>query len=434
MQSAEELHEALISLQCENLRLRTETEHATLLLRSLESLLLANREEEPFRAVFRLLREVFSYEQVMVLVEEGRERLACIVAEPAALIGRCWPVGPFLEKVLSGKVTATFSNHNLPQWCDAPADAPPLRRSTLYIPINVPERRGMLVLLRADGDPGFDRSQVTLARKFSLLASHALAARSARQRIDSSETRALAAEEASRLKNMLIANMSHEFRTPLNAIIGFSEVMLSPQMPSVGPERRREYLEAVHASGQHLLSLVNNILLFAKIEAGRHVVETQPLAVAEQVQAVLQVLQVEADKRGVALLADPCPAWAQAAADEQSLRQILFNLIGNALKFSPRGKSVRIGFACDPEGGGHRLSVRDEGCGIPPATLEQLGNPFVQAEDAFSRRHQGTGLGLAISFRLAAAMGGAISIESTVGVGTVVTLRLRGGTATSCAA
>jgi diguanylate cyclase (GGDEF)-like protein/PAS domain S-box-containing protein len=184
MNSSEELREKLVSLQQDHERLRTETSHANLLLQALETLLSIEAGGDPFAGVFQSLHDVFDYEQAMVLAEgpgpEGPgDRLECIAAVPDTLIGLSFRHGPFLKRVTAGRVTVTFSNHELDEWRDLPTDLISPHQPALYLPIRVRDRRGVLVLLRAVASNGFDRSQVRLARKFALLASSALAARHA---------------------------------------------------------------------------------------------------------------------------------------------------------------------------------------------------------------------------------------------------------------
>ena len=427
MNSTEELREALARLQHENERLRIETAHAQRLLAGLEHLLRVTIDEDPFLGVFESLRTVFTFEQAMVLAEaEGvRDRLDCIVAEPRSLVGLSWPVHGFFRKVMSGRVAATFSSAELEEWRAAPPGAPSPEQPALYLPIRIRERSGVMVLLRRPDSPGFDRDHVALARRFSLLASHALASYDARATIRAHRARALAAEEASNAKSLFIANMSHELRTPLNAIIGFSEVMGNEMLGPLGNQRYREYLDDIQDSGRHLLGVINNLLLFAKMEAGQHRTEIESLDLGEELTTVLRMLQMEAKRREVRLIAGEIDPDTLVRADAQSLRQILINVIGNAIKFSPVGGRVEIARAPAPEAGRLRISVADRGCGIPHDTLRQLGNPFVQAEGAFARRHQGTGLGLAICFGLAQAMGASLTIESEEHAGTTVILDLR---------
>jgi c-di-GMP phosphodiesterase Gmr len=181
MDSSEKLLEALVSLKRDNARLRVEGTHATLLLRALDALLTVESDADPFSGVFDALRDVFAFSQAMVLAERGDGEVECIVALPPALIGFSFRTGDFMRRVMAGRVSVTFSNDDLPEWRDLPDGLIASAQPALYLPIRVRDRRGALVLLRAAGDAGFDRSHVALAKKFAVLASHALAARHASQ-------------------------------------------------------------------------------------------------------------------------------------------------------------------------------------------------------------------------------------------------------------
>ena len=418
MASFEELHETLLALQRENERLRRDAEHANFLLNSLGALLRVDIDDNPFVSVFSAMSNVIPHNGAMVLVETGNGDLECMIADPPSLVGARLSSGAFFRKILGGRVASTFSNEDVAEWAGVPEGLLPHRQKALYIPMGIRDGRGILVLLRGAEEPAFNRTHAALAREFSLLASHAMAALQARQTIEETRIRADAAEEANRSKNLFIANMSHELRTPLNAIIGFSEMMLSEALGPLGVPRYRDYMRDVRSSGHHLLAVVNNLLLFAKIEAGQHRFVLEPLDIAEEIQYVRRLLQFDAEDRKIAVAFERPDTPCQVLADQQSLRQILLNIVGNAIKFSPAGSSVAISVRRDALPQPVTITVTDTGCGIPKKTLDELGNPFVQAEGAYSRRHQGTGLGLAICFGLAEAMGSRIRIESEEGRGT----------------
>ena len=236
---------------------------------------------------------------------------------------------------------------------------------------------------------------------------------------------ALAAEGMSHSKSLFIANMTHELRTPLNAIIGFSELMSREAFGPITVPKYKEYAIDIAASGNHLLGIVNNILLFSKMEARRQDLEVGSLDLEHAVADVVRVMQVEADRRNIRLTSDRFSAPVSVEADPQALRQILFNVIGNAIKFSRSGSQVEIKPAGAMPSGAYELQIVDHGCGIPAKTQSQLGSAFVQADNSFTRKHQGTGLGLAISIGLAESMGGSIKIQSAENVGTTVSICLR---------
>jgi PAS domain S-box-containing protein len=227
------------------------------------------------------------------------------------------------------------------------------------------------------------------------------------------------ADAANRAKSDFLANMSHEIRTPMNAILGFTELLRRKgRTPSV--EEQRRHLDTIHSSGKHLLELINDILDLSKVESGRLELEEVRFPAHGVVHEVMHVLNVKALEKGIALrmnLPDPLPATIQA--DPSRLRQIITNIVGNAIKFTQQGEvviSVRLGQA----GNGEprlRIDVQDTGVGIPHDKLEAVFEPFTQAESSTTRRFGGTGLGLTISRRFARAMGGDITVSSELGKG-----------------
>jgi c-di-GMP phosphodiesterase Gmr len=186
IESTEDLREALFALRREHGALSKNSSQAQLLLDALDSLLGLELNDDPFARVFASLRKVFTFSQAMMLAEPagpapcGDLPLECIVADSDVLVGSTWPVGPLFRKVMDGRVVATFSNDGVEEWREALRIGLLANQSALYVPVRVRERRGILVLLRALDDEGFDRNHVALARRFSVLASHALAARFAR--------------------------------------------------------------------------------------------------------------------------------------------------------------------------------------------------------------------------------------------------------------
>jgi signal transduction histidine kinase len=424
IETTESLREKLLALQRENDRLRDETTHANLLVRSLESLLRIEVDDDPFSSVFQSLHHLFNFDQALVLTEASPDQLECIVAEPAALVGLQVDSSPFLRKVMGGRVSTTFESAELASRGGEGNDCLLASHPALYLPVQVRTERAFLVLLASSAGQGFDRRDVTLARKFSLLVSHALATRHASERIRATEARAIAAEETNNMKTLFVANMSHELRTPLNAIIGFSELIAAEKLGPIGNEKYRDYAGDVRDSGKHLLNLVNNLLLFSRIEAGHHRVDVVPLRLAQEVAQAVRLLQLEADAASIHLTLRAIDENLAVMADPQGLRQIMLNVIGNAIKFSPAGSEIVISVIAGSDPRYCRLEVIDQGCGISAEVLDQLGTPFIQSEGVLSRQYQGTGLGLAISLGLARAISATLEIESDGRSGTKVTLSL----------
>jgi len=230
------------------------------------------------------------------------------------------------------------------------------------------------------------------------------------------------AEQASRAKSRFLANMSHELRTPLNAIIGFSEVMSHEMFGPLGAPRYLEYSRLVHESGSHLLELINGILDMSKIEAGKFELSEEVFDLAEVAEAAVRFVRLPAERIGVTLKTAIAPNARRIFADKRAIKQVLVNLLSNGVKFTPRGGEVRIGVERDA--GGIEIAVSDSGVGISKKDLERLGKPFEQVEGEHVRAKEGTGLGLALVKALTAMHGGEAVLESTLGEGTVVRVRL----------
>ena len=221
---------------------------------------------------------------------------------------------------------------------------------------------------------------------------------------------------------LFLASMSHELRTPLNAIIGFSEILERELFGQLGEDRYRDYARLIHESGEHLLGVVNGILDMSKIEAGKFTIVREPFGVGALVESCCEVLRHTAETKGLSLeteLADDLP---ELAADKRACKQMLLNLISNAVKFTEKGGWVKV--AASVEKGNVVFAVSDNGIGIAEKDLPRLGNPFVQAASSYDRSYEGAGLGLSVVRGLAQLHGGSLELESTLGQGTTVRILL----------
>ena len=230
------------------------------------------------------------------------------------------------------------------------------------------------------------------------------------------------AEFASRAKTDFLAHMSHELRTPLNAIIGFSELMRGELFGQLGSTKYREYINAIHQSGSHLLAVINDILDMSKIEAGETDVHETTFDPVPALERSMEFVRTKADAKRIGIeLALPAAA-PSLIADERLFRQIFVNLLSNAVKFTPAGGAVTV-TARPLDDGGYEFCVSDTGVGIPEAEIEMVQQPFQQGENPFTRRHRGTGLGLPIVRSLVNLHGGSFSLRSRVGEGTDAMVR-----------
>lgn len=223
------------------------------------------------------------------------------------------------------------------------------------------------------------------------------------------------AELANQSKTAFLANMSHELRTPLNAIIGFSEIIMSQALGKDNP-RYPEYAGDIHASGTHLLTLINEILDVAKIEAGRMEIDPRPLHLETALESIERIMAIRAGEKALTITYSVAPELCEIIADERAFRQILLNLLSNAVKFTPQGGHIAVECKAADEGG-TLVSVTDNGPGIPADKLAMLFKPFTQVDNRFDHAQGGTGLGLALVQGLARLHGGRAWIESSEGHG-----------------
>ncbi|TVQ50290.1 MAG: response regulator [Phycisphaerales bacterium] len=248
------------------------------------------------------------------------------------------------------------------------------------------------------------------------------------------EDRMLTLQAGDRAKSAFLANMSHEIRTPMTAILGYTELLGDPKQDE---EQRRDALQIISRNGQHLLSIVNDILDLSKIEAGKLTLEKTNCSPIEVLNDVITLMQVRAESGNVTLKAEyELPLPREIESDPLRLRQILINIIGNAIKFAENGAvSVRMRYEADGEAGGDKgaaggragmvcFEITDTGIGMSEEQAAQLFTPFTQADNSSSRRFGGTGLGLTISRRLARLLGGDIEVVSQLGQGSAFTVRI----------
>ncbi len=231
------------------------------------------------------------------------------------------------------------------------------------------------------------------------------------------------AEHANRAKSAFLANMSHELRTPLNAIMGFSEVMKDQHLGPLQHPRYLAYAADIHASGCYLLGIINDILDLSKIEAGKMSVEAATeFALREAIEASLSICGGLADKFGVQLVNNLVAENIRLLAVERMVRQILINLVGNAVKFTPAGGTVELSGV--PLGdGGYAVMVQDSGIGMSEADIVKALTPFGQVENRMTATHKGTGLGLPLAKSMLELHGGELEIRSVPGHGTSITLK-----------
>jgi PAS domain S-box-containing protein len=249
------------------------------------------------------------------------------------------------------------------------------------------------------------------------------------KRAEAMLTKAIAdAQTATRSKDEFLANMSHEIRTPLTAILGFADLLADSQLPG---EEQQNWLQTIRRNGQHLLSLINDILDLSKIDARKMTLSMSQCNISQVLCDVVEMMRFRAEERGVKLsLQSASPLPQTILADEVRLRQVLVNLVGNAVKFTEKG-SVRVVATLLPSrkvgDSALKIDVIDTGPGMTPQQLQRLGEPFYQTDTSSSRRYPGTGLGLAITKRLIEIMQGELDIDSRLGQGSTFSVTVQTG-------
>ncbi len=288
--------------------------------------------------------------------------------------------------------------------------------SVIVLPVAGLSGSGTLVVLAGPFTPGFGGDEMNRTQQ---LMSAFVTALDRRNLIVELEQRNLALQEANRHKSVFLANMSHELRTPLNAIIGFSELMTDAREGQFDDATRKRFLSQILTSGKHLLGLINDILDLSKVEAGQMELRLSMVSIAEAVDQVTKTVEPLVGKKNIALRVNVDGA-GDVLADGGKLKQMLLNLVSNAIKFTPEEGTVTIAAVRAKDT--VEISVADTGIGIADADMKEIFHEFHQVDPGPGRKHEGTGLGLALTKRFAALHGGDVRVTSQVNKGSVFTL------------
>ena len=276
---------------------------------------------------------------------------------------------------------------------------------------------GVIILMRIEVRP-FEPREIELVESFARQA--AIAIENVRL-FKEIQQKSAQLEVANRHKSEFLANMSHELRTPLNAVIGFSDVLLQRMFGELN-DQQADYLEDIRSSGTHLLTLINDILDLSKIEAGRMELETAPFSLVAALNNAVTLIRERATSHGIRLVLDVAPDLDTIVADERKVKQVVVNLLANAVKFTPDGGAVTL--RAVRENGEVRLAIHDTGIGIAPEDQERIFEEFQQASHRSEKSREGTGLGLSLSKRMVELHGGSIMVESAPGKGSTFTVTL----------
>ena len=290
--------------------------------------------------------------------------------------------------------------------------------SVIVLPVTGLSGSGTLVVMAGPFTPGFGDDEMSRTQQ---LMSAFVTALDRRHLIAQLEQKNNALQEANRHKSVFLANMSHELRTPLNAVIGFSELLTDARDGQFDDATRKRFLSQILTSGKHLLGLINDILDLSKVEAGQMELRLSMVSVAETVDQVVKTVEPLIAKKNITLHATADGA-GDLLADGGKLKQMLLNLVSNAIKFTPEDGTVTIGAVRNNST--IEISVTDTGIGIAEADLKQIFHEFHQVDPGPGRKHEGTGLGLALTKRFAVLHGGDVRVASRVGTGSVFTLSL----------
>ncbi len=441
------------AIALENARLYAElkgsTEHLEESRRNLEELhrlSIAIQEaaslEERLAHILRGAHEILALDWINIfLPDEGRTALRCVARvgggeEPlAALTVPLGPAGGGLARAFLEKVDVCWNGEGpVPEALRLHPPHAHLKPLRARIFVNIPlVARGEAIGIIAAGNPETRRPIREETRSLlRIFAGHAAIAientrlyqslkehsATLEQRI-AERTKELA--EASRQKSRFLASMSHELRTPLHAILGFSEVLLDRFAGDLTP-KQVEHVESIHASGKHLLGLINDLLDLSKIEAGKMVLHPEPCYLPQTLEDALTLVRSEAIRKGVGVGLEVAPEVGLIEADPAKLKQILYNLLSNAIKFTPEGGRVTVQGRY--LGSLVEVAVADTGIGIRPEDQKRIFGEFEQVDSAYARQVQGTGLGLPLTRRLVELHGGTLTLESADGKGSTFTFTL----------
>ncbi|MBT9546976.1 MAG: response regulator [Candidatus Sericytochromatia bacterium] len=437
----ERLRELLLELERARnwerlLRLESDT-----LLDGLKVLTLSESFETTFPRLLQVLQAAFEFEQacVLVLKQEGHLELAAFHtgSQTELEFPKQWQVGRFFERVFNGKPIAAFDVLEIQEWKEHDSSFLARVGSALHVPLKGLSQKALLIATHSQKGY-FGARHLSLAKRLALLASQALRQQEMRQALQRMnqelEVRVLERTlelqeanqsllEAAQLKDEFLANMSHELRTPLSAVLGMTELISREVLGPLTPKQVRS-LSTIQESGKHLLTLINDILDLAKIQAGKVDLNLEPICLQELGTSALNLVQQLAENKRIQLGFSCLPFDLQTQLDQTKMKQALINLLSNAIKFTPEEGFVHLTIEQKSPLDEIILAVKDTGIGICEADQGRLFQPFVQIDKGLTRRYGGTGLGLTLVKHIVELHGGKVLVSSHPGQGSVFSLVL----------
>ena len=417
MLQLEQLREALASAKQIEAAQAQRLREQDLVLSGIEALQADDAPTVLLSRAFDVLRQALTFDVALVLepADDG-EGFTCAAATDPAAVGAWWPAGDFFRRIAAGRPAVAPNNALAPEW-NACKGCEPLAGGGLYAPLATPAGSGLLIICTAESG-AYSAKDLLLVSRLSLLVSQTLATGQSRRLAEaarSADYERRVAVEANEAKSRFFANMSHEIRTPLNGVTTVADLL---SQTALDP-RQSEMVTMIVESGRMLERLLNDVLDFAKIEAGRLEVERAPFDLTDILKSTFDLFAAKADERGLDFKVEVDPSARGAfAGDSLRIRQVVGNLLSNAIKFTDRGAVTTRVSAVDVEAGTEVLiRVSDTGRGLSPAQAQRMFTRFEQGDGSITRQFGGTGLGLAISRSLARMMGGDVTVQSEPDVG-----------------